>query len=340
MVQDIRTVTLSGSGADSLPFPIGAVVSEREVVVMDDRRAEVRAFRRSDGGLLRVVAQAGDDEGSVRRPTAIAAIDSGRYVIYDRGRGILSFRDSASRVIREVPLAASGFFTGLVALPAERKLVLSGRAHAKSGGDAPGYDLHEFDFSGRRVSSYAKSPRTRSGWEARFAAVFAAGVDGKLVTGSLNSNRLRFYDRTTGKTRWIDVGSGWHPPLEWPSDRELRRKDTPESVAERVTAWGHRQRLFNGVFPLDGGRLLVRVQTFTPSGERSFLYAVADTGGRTIAVSHATSALVVNTAADTVFWLERSPGGPVRFGSGRVSPDVDVARVGGAARTALAGSRE
>src|SRR5207248_812031 len=83
---------------------------------------------------------------------------------------------------------------------------------------------------------YAKSVRPASGWEGRFAALFAAQVGPNVVIGSMNSNRLRVYNRHTATSRWFEVGDGRFPPLTWPSDALLERGATRQTVAELVRA--------------------------------------------------------------------------------------------------------
>src|SRR4029077_8056399 len=108
----------------------------------------------------------------------------------------------------------------------------------------------------------------------------------------------------------------WYRPLEYPSDRLLQRGVSTQTVAQRAQAWMHTQRLMNDVYPLTGGRFLVRFMAFTSPTDKAFYYAVADTTGRTYAVSQATRARVIAARADTVFWV--NDGGPAgsRLGSG------------------------
>jgi hypothetical protein len=141
----------------------------------------------------------------------------------------------------------------------------------------------------------------------------------------LASNELRLLDRATGQMRTFPVAEGWWQPIEWPSDRELRREANPQGVANRVTKWTRSHLLINGVFPLTGGRLIVRFATYDQNDERLYHYALADTTGRTFAVTQGTAARVVATAGDTLFWLTRKPTGAVDFGSGVASSEV-VAR--------------
>jgi hypothetical protein len=292
----VSTVALD-AGADSLVQPNGALLSGDQITVVDQGRPAVRVFRRGDGTLLRTIGTPGDGQGHVRRPSAIVAIDSGQFVVLDQGRRVLSFRDSAGGVLREHRVILAGETTPAVA-------------------DARGLDLHEVNHLGKRVTSYAETTKPESQWHARFKSLYGTSVGATVITGTLSSNRLRFYDRETGRTRWISVADGWYGPIDWPSDRELRSAKTPESAAQQITAWGRKQRLMNGVFPLDGGRVLTRFLAFSETGERQYHYAIADTTGRTHLVTKATRAFVVGTAGDTLYWLARRQSGGMELGTG------------------------
>jgi hypothetical protein len=311
MISAATTVALGSSPDDSLVRPSSALISKTEIVVVDPGRPDVRVFRRLDGSLARTIAAAGDEPGAVRRPSSVAALDSGRFVILDHGRHVLSFRDSLGAVVRETPMVP-GFLNSMLSLPGEQRLVFAGDV-LRPKGDAKGRDIHEISYDGQVVASYAKTARISSEWERRFKTLFATRVGSTIATGSVSSNRIRFVDRQTGKARSIEVASGWYQPLDWPADRELTG-GTAQSVAERVTAWGRKQRIMNGIFPLGGDRLLARFMAFDPTGERVYYYAVADTAGKTYAVTEATRSYVVATAGDTLYWLARRPGATSELG--------------------------
>jgi hypothetical protein len=236
-------------------------------------------------------------------------------VIFDQGRRILSFRDSVGGVIREASVPR-GFFNGIIAVPEHRRIILAGRL---AGGPPAGtLDLHELDYAGRRIRSFRAAPPSGSLWQAKFAAMWMARVNDNVVTGSLNSRRLRLYNLRTRDERTIDItgGAGWLAPLAWPSDALLERGTTSQTTAERITAWMRTQRLFNAAFPLGEGRILVRAQAYDLEQHPFFYYVVVDTAGRTVAISQATRNQVVSTVADTVFWITTQERAVPRLGSG------------------------
>jgi hypothetical protein len=96
--------------------------------------------------------------------------------------------------------------------------------------------------------------------------------------------------------------------------------------------------LINGVFALTGGRLIVRFATYDQNDERMYHYALADTTGRTFAVTPATTARVVATAGDTLFWLARKSNGAVDFGTGLANSEVLARALGATSADSAAGS--
>ena len=330
LFEHFHVVPLNATVEHPIGFATSALVTNVEIALLDRTTSDIKVFARRDGSLIRIVGKPGDDAGQFRSPNALAPLDSGRYVVYDQGRRVLSIRDSLGRVISEAPMA-KGAFGGLVALPKERRVVLAGRMSDQTG-DTKDVDLHEFDFSGRRIASYATTAKTSSELEARFNALFAVQVGQQVVTGSLSSNRLRIYDRTTGHAKWIEVASSWYRPLEYPP------RATSNAGTQSTMPWTHTQPFMNGIFALTGGRFLVRFQAFTSLQDKAFYYAVADTSGVTRAISQATRANVVASRGDTIFWVNGGGKTPASLGFGVVDvpPVSGRARLGPAAR-ALAG---
>ena len=328
VVAGARAIPLDAT-ADETALQTGALVTSREVIVLDEGRATVEAFARDNGRRTRTIAEPGDGPGDVRHPRAIASLDSSSYVIFDTKRGVLSFRDSAGVLRGETPVPP-GFYGAMVPLLDARRVLLAGRVYQAPQG-VRGHDLHEVDYSGKLLASYGDAVEPKSRWETTFSTLSATQIGTTVATVMLSSNQVRLYNRATGQARTIDVAKGWYVPLDWPSDRELTRAANPQGTADRVTKWAHSHLLINGLFALGGDRLVVRFQTFNAAGERTYQYAIADTTGRTLAVTQATTARVVATAGDTLFWLARRPGGSTEFGLG-------VASASGIARALGAGS--
>lgn len=295
---------------DSIHFAFAGLVTADRLFVLDPERGELRAYRRANGTLIGTPGPVGDGFGELRHPIAVARLDSNQFVVYDDKRDVLSFRDSLGSTQTEATIS-HGSFGGLVALPERHSVVLSG-AFVKPSTVAAGHDLHEIDYRGHQTAAYGRPREPGSEWERKFNAEFAAVIGGAtLVSGTMNSGALRFHDLSTAVERWVEIAPGWRR-LEWPSDGVLRRGATRQTVADRIRAWSHQNRLMNGVFPLSGGRLVVRYQAYTPVGARLFYYVLADTTGRTLAITHATHANILEARGDTLFWL--SAGGRQSFG--------------------------
>ncbi len=297
---------------DSAAFAFAGIVTQDRVFVLDPERGELKAYRRADGSLIDTPGPLGDGFGELRHPIAVARLDSGRFVVYDDKRDVISFRDSLGRAQTEAVIP-HGAFGGVVALPDRRRILLPG-AFIKPTAASAGHDLHEIDYDGRRTADYGEPRKPASEWERKFNAEFAAVSQGRtIVSGTMNSSSLRLRDLSTAAERWIDVAPGWWR-LEWPSDALLRRGATRQTVADRIRAWGRQNRLMNGVFPLSDGRLVVRYQAYAPLGTRLFYYVVADTMGRALAITHATHANVLEARGDTLFWLGTNSDGSRSFG--------------------------
>jgi hypothetical protein len=197
---------------------------------------------------------------------------------------------------------------------------MAGRVFGKAAATSSG-DLHEFDLTGTHTRSYGTVPKPESRWEAAFVAEFAATADDEIITGAMNSSRLRFYTPRTNASHWMDIAPGWQP-IQWPSDGLLRRGTSQQSAAQRIVAWERTQRLLNGAFVLPGKRFLIRYLGFTPVGERLYYYVLADASGHTLATTHATRAYVFGVRADTLVWF-RSSGSSPRVGYGVLRPLVN-----------------
>lgn len=316
LVQSLDTVVLAGGTEDRLLSPVGAVTTREHVILLDGGRADMRAFRRVDGALDRVVSVAGDQPGQLRRPAELALLDSGQFVVLDAGRRVLSFRDSTGLLLHEATLP-DGSFNSIAALPSERRLVLAGRVRGVSE-VASNSDLHEFDYNGRLIASYGTNAKPGSVWERAFTTVYATRAGRELVTGMLSSNTIRFVDRETRTERSVRVAAGWFTPLAWPSDRMLQAGATQQGAAQLVKKWTRQHRMMNGMFALSGDRILARFQAFGPSGDRFFYYALTTSAGRTIAVTQPTRANVLSTNGDTLLWVARGKHVEV-FGTGVVT---------------------
>lgn len=289
--------------------------------------AEIRRYRRKDGRLEALVSGPGDAAGDVRSPVAIAGGANGRIFVYDSRRRVLSIRDSFGLAVKEIRPPV-GNYAGLVALPDGNHILLSGDV-ASGGSDLTGADLHEFDSSGTYLRSFGKRLVPDSKWKRAFHAEVVAKVERYLVTGYMNGTRLRLVDGTGSHERWVIVSDGW-PSLSWPSDRLLTETPGGKLVADRVRDWMHANRLLNGLHALPEGRILVRFQSFTTSGERMFYYTTVDTGGLTKESSYATTRQVISVSADTLFWIQPQRYG-LLFGASVVGRQKDLRLVQGPA---------
>jgi hypothetical protein len=268
-------------------------------VVLDLARTDGKIYDRKSGRLLGVMGGPGDTFGNFRAPSAVAALDSGDFVIFDSRRNLFSLRDSLGQAKTERPVPA-GFYNGLVAIPEDRRILLTGRMY-QGAAQAVKSEIHEFSIDGELVASYGNGPSPRSEWESQFMAVFAAPWNGRLFAGSINSNVVRQYDRIAHKVQSFRVGKGWFRAFTYPSDAILHMNDSARM--QRMTSWMHAQKMMNGVFALSHGRVIGRFQSFDGSGNRFYYYAVGDTLGQLYGVTDSTRAIVFMTKGDTVFWL-------------------------------------
>ncbi|MGH7619772.1 MAG: hypothetical protein ACREPM_21375 [Gemmatimonadaceae bacterium] len=307
-------------GDDSTAFAFAGLVAGNRLFTVDPERGELRSYRRDNGSLISIPGAVGDGFGEFRHPIAVAQLADRGFVVYDDKRDILSVRDSLGNVRAETRIP-HGLFGGVVALPDQRHIILSG-AFTNLGDGSGEHDLHELDFGGKRTAAYGQPRRPRSEWEKKFNAEFAAILGGEtLVSGTMNSSSLRLHNLSNAAERWIDIAPGWQH-LDWPSDGVLRRGTTRQTVADRIRNWSHKSRLMNGVFPLSGGRLVVRYQAYSPMGSRLFYYVVADTIGRTLAITHPSYANILESRADTLFWVSTGRGVPQAFGVAFADSDV------------------
>jgi hypothetical protein len=297
VLRPVLTTPLGGN-ADSMGMIVGGVVQDSRIVLLDLGRGELRLYRRSTGRLISVAGHAGDGFGDLREPFAAASLDSGRFVVYDNRRSLMSFRDSVGTATAEVRLP-HGYIGGFAVWPSEKRAVLTGTISDR-GPALKGRDIHEFDFTGKHVGSFGRPAPTHSDWENRFAAEFSTLLGSTLVTGTMSSNRLRFRDRDGQSERWIEVAPGWQR-LDWPSDRLLGSINR-STASTRIRKWSSAHRLMNGAFPLGADRLLVRFATYT-DGRGIYVYAIVDTTGNTLQMTRATRANVFATKGDTVFWI-------------------------------------
>ena len=320
LVREVARVPLGGRDSARAAMPVATFTTRDRVVVLDRTRAELRIFTRRGGALERVAGTPGDGPGQLRRPAAVAALDSGRFVVLDDGRRLLSIRDSLGGVVSEAQLP-EGSFTSIVALPAERRVIVAGRLFY--GPDSLRQrDLHEFTYAGARVASYGRTGEAASLWERAFSSVLVAGGPTELATATMSSNGVRLRDRRSAAERSITVASGWYVPLDYPSDDLLRYGATQQSASARVSAWSRQQRLLNGLFMVGGDRILARFQAFDPSGQRFFYYALSDRTGSRYVISRPTRVNVLEAHGDTLFWVATD--GPARgsFVTGVITSDT------------------
>jgi len=305
-----RVALLAQPGGDSIRLPADILLRKNELVLVDAGQAELKEFRRADGALLGRVGQAGDAPGEFRKPIAAAALDSGRWVVLDESREVLSVWDSTDHLVRETTVL--GWWTGLAAISSEHRYILAGVLDI--GGMAR---IHEFNYSGQLVSSYRKARRKMSPWEASFSAPFLALQGDLVVSGSFNTNQIFVHHRTSGTDRPINVAQGWFIPPEWPNDMNT----TPSATkVQRATAWLHHQVLLSKLIPLSSPLFLARFDGYRPTGERLYYYALVDTLGRTIALSSATAAEILRVESDTAFWLARDSAGAFALAHGVLAP--------------------
>ena len=306
-------VAVSGDSALAIRRVNAGAAVGHALWVSDVEAGNVKVLDLRTGRTERAVGAPGDGPGEFRHVIAFAPSDSGRSVAtLDQKRNVVSFRDTSGRLLREVPLA-SGSFGSLGLVPRTSHLLAGGLVNGLSSGHPT--DLHEFDAAGKLVRSFAATPRLAAAWAGRFSAPFFVQQGERIAVGALNSNQLRFIDGRTGHEETHAVAPGWYRPLEWPGDESLKRGYSTQTAAEIGNAWMRRQRLMNALFPLRGAALLARFQSFGPDGNRIFHYAVVDSLGATVAVSQPTSAMVLDTRGDTLFWIAGARGS-YRVGSG------------------------
>lgn len=290
-----------------LGTPIAQVTTASNAFLLDLQHADIKRIYFADKPNVSLVAGPGDQQGLFRRPVAMSALDSGQFVVFDQARELLSFRDSLGSVLREA-YVTSGFLTGMLALPEQRRVVLSGDLRLR---EASTHDLHEFDYSGKWIRSYGNAVKPKSVWEQRFNTTFAARLGSEIVTVAMNSNSLRFHDRQTGKERTTKIAPGWFASPVWPKHALGQRMTSGD-----LRAWIRAQpRMIDGVFALGESHVLVRFAATRQNGQRYYYYAAITADGRTVFVTRETDALVLATQGDTAFWVTRD-GNDARLGRG------------------------
>lgn len=297
--------------SDSLAGPAGLLARRLTIVVADAKRGEVKEYDRGTGALIRIIGGPGDGAGDFRSPIGIAPMDSERFVVLDSKRRVLSVRDSSGKLVRETHVA--GYWNGIdvVDVIDGQRIVLAGRTDQGGPESARRTQLHEFDVAGNLANSYRAVLETSRLWEATFSTVFLTHMGNSVISGSYNSNSIEIFDRASGKEHKFAVAAGWYQPLDWPSNST----SSGSNGANAVDAWARKQRLMSAVFALSPPRFLVRFDAYSPSGEKVYYYAIADTSGRTLGVTPATPAKIMATKGDTAFWIIHSHGAAT-FGSG------------------------
>jgi hypothetical protein len=302
----VADVALAADPQHPVQFVNAGRVLADNVILSDAKAGDVKVYSLRSGSFRRVVGAPGDGPGEFRYPVAISTAGPDQFAVLDQKRRTVSFHDTTGRLVRAAALR-EGSFNGLLILPAQARIIVSGNVAL---GDTPakGMDIHEYDYSGRRLGSYSATAVVSSEWAKRFDAKFVALTPTLLVEGSLNSNVLRLIDRVTRSERRVQVGDGWYRPLVWPSDKALRPGYSQQTAVEIGNAWMRQQRMMNGIAALGGDRLLVRFQAFSPTGDRFYYYALADTAGRTFWTSRPTRDLVLDAHADTIYSFSKRGG--------------------------------
>lgn len=323
LVEDIRTVALQTNPA----HPLGSITAGRvlsgTVILLDATNADVKVFDLQDGTLRRIVGEPGDGPGELRHPVAVAVVDSQDFAILDQRRRRVSIRALDGSLVREMAIKP-GSYSGLLVLPEEHRIVISGLESAPDNSTA-GTNVHEYDYDGRALVSYGNIAKPSSKWAQSFGASFLARQGNVLVEGLMNGNRLRTLSRTGEGERWVTVADGWFRPLAWPPDVGFKERGQ-QSAIDAGLQWMHKQRLMNGVFAIGDSRLLVRFQAWSPSAEPFFYYAVIDTTGKTLQISNATRAQVFDTHGDTLYWT-RGTTSPTGVGIGALRSERSLTTV-------------
>lgn len=299
--------------ADRIQVPVAGAVLGGTMYVVDQKAANIKAIALTAETIgLTTLGGPGDRNGQLRRPVAIALVDSTRFAILDQARGIVAIHDTRAVAIREIEIPA-GFLHSILPMPTSRRLLAIGQLHGRDGA-VPQGDLHELGVDGRLIRSFAPSRPPANQWRQRFAATFGTLIGASALVGSMNADSVRLINLYTGDTKALALNVPWPPPPQWPSNPSrfsLRTGVAPEAVR----TWMYRQRFLNGLFPLADGKVLARFLSFDSGGVPKFYYAIADTLGRTLAVTYPTRMQVLATAGDTVFWLRSHSQSLVSSGS-------------------------
>lgn len=323
LIKDVRIVELMPNPA----HPLGSIVAGRilgeTAILLDATNADVKMFDLQDGTLRRIVGEPGDGPGEFRHPVAVAVVDSQDFAVLDQRRRRVSIRAIDGSLVREMAIKP-GSYSGLLVLPEEHRIVISGPESAPDNSTA-GKNLHEYDYDGRALASYGDITKPSSKWAQSFGASFLTRQGNVLVEGFMNGNRLRTLSRTGEDENWVTVADGWFRPLVWPPDVGFKERDQ-QSAIDAGLQWMHKQRLMNGVFAIGDGRLLVRFQAWSPSAEPFFYYAVVDGTGKTLQISSATRAQVFDAHGDTLYWT-RGTTSPTVLGIGSLRSERSSATV-------------
>lgn len=311
------SVMLASSIADSLINPTSAAVVGDDVIVVDIGAADLKVFSRSTGRLLRIIGSPGDVVGAFRQPIGISLLDDSTYAVLDHRRRIVSIRSTTSSNVRE--LAIDGAWNGIAPSPRPRHFVLAGTPGSYA--NNPSLSLHEFDLEGRQTAACGARTKARSEVEASFSTPFLGRFGNDIMMGTYSSNRVQICHLETAREHHVDVAPGWYRPIVWPA--HLRG---PGTGIELVSTWARHQRLMIGVFSLRAGQFTAQFQVPDNDGVHRYAYVVADTLGRTLAISEPTDRQVLESHADTVYWIARPPSVPAHLGvSVRAAHETTIA---------------
>jgi hypothetical protein len=290
--------------------PIGKVsalhVWNGTLVVVDEMQANLKLFD-TGGRRIGTIGRAGDGPGEFRAPFSAATLPDGRLAVLDRARMVLSFfgpeRDYQTSWF--VPaITPGGVFTvpdpDLLLVPAKRTTPDSDPELASSHG------MHLFTLDGHPAHSFRALPEFRVKGEESFSTLMTAVVGATVISSPMSRNELHHHHLRTGREWTVEIGSSIYRAPKWP-------KEQPRSI-EEVFRWADEQMWVMGIVPLDSAHYAVKFTTY-PEKKTVNRYVIADTAGRTLAVTDTTRFDLKTVHDGTVYGVRWDDDGNVELGA-------------------------
>jgi hypothetical protein len=259
----------------------------------------------------KALATYGTPSEAPRASLAVAAADSGRWMILDPKLGSIDLVARNGNRLRTTTLP-HGFWSNIAWDAKRRHVIVTGLELDGPKTASDGRSIHEFDERGIEVGAHREIAPIKYRLQASFNMPFA-GIDGSVIlSGSSLSNEVIVFDRSSATERVIRVADDWFQPIDW----ALPRQTTPaKTVAEPTLKWLASQTMLTAIIPVTHGQFIARFTRHSPDRER-YVYAFVDSAGRTRTITQPTTIKLSSASGDTVSGLDLSIDGRVRLFSG------------------------